>query len=365
MRYRFLVVVAAAACAAPAGGEPRVETVVDVDELRAVPLEQPAPAFPGGTRTGQEGWVRVHFVVTPDGRVTDPIVIDSIGGAPFEEAVLEALARWRFEPAPDGSEITNNVVDMRFELVRGRDAATSNFLRRFRRIMADIVGEQTAQARTQLDETAALGGWNLYESTMLALMSGRLADQEGSAFGKLEYYRRALAVDTGSAVQGRDRRELLARIFEIEYGAGQYSAALATADALAAEPGGTAELDALAAPLAEMRAALADGGNIVARARLASPCDCADGEGLWQYQPTRKRFAFAKADRGVRRFEARCDAWRLKGDIDPASTHVIPEGSRNCRVFVFGADGAEFEFVESAGRRDATAAASAPATGSG
>ena len=78
----------------------------------------------------------------------------------------------------------------------------------------------------------------------------------------------------------------------------------------------------------------------------------------------RESFSSADATR-LFRFEARCDAWRLKGDIDPASTSVIPDESRNCRVFVFGAEGAEFEFVESAGRRDATAAASAPATGSG
>ena len=355
MRYRFLAAVVVAGLAAPAAGEPRVETAVDVGELRAVPLERPDPAFPGGTRTGQEGWVRVNFVVTPDGRVTDPIVVDSLGGAPFEQAALETLARWRFEPAPDGGEIANNVVDMRFELVRGRDAATSNFLRRSSRIMADISSERTAQARTQLDETTALGGWNLYESTMLALMNGRLEDQEGSAFGKLEHYRRALAADTGGAVQGKDRLELLVRIFEVEYGAGQYGAALATAEALAAESGGTAELDALAGPLAEMRAALAHGETLVAQARLASACECTGAEGLWQYPPTRKRFAFAKADPGVRRFEARCDAWRLKGKVDPAATYVIPEEARNCRVFVFGADGAGFEFVESAARMDVSA----------
>ncbi len=163
------------------------------------------------------------------------------------------------------------------------------------------------------------------------------------------------AADTGGAVQGKDRLELLVRIFEVEYGAGQYGAALATAEALAADSGGTAELDALAGPLAEMRATLAHGETLVAQARLANACECTGAEGLWQYPPTRKRFAFAKADPGVRRFEARCDAWRLKGKVDPAATYVIPEEARNCRVFVFGADGAGFEFVESAARMDVSA----------
>jgi hypothetical protein len=245
---------------------------------------------------------------------------------------------------------------MRFELLRGRDAATSNFLRRSRRIMSDIASEDTEQARVQIDATADLGGWNLYEAAMLALMSGRVEEQEGDAFGKLEHYSRALAVGTGGAVQGKDRRELLARIFEAEYRAGQYSAALATADTLAAEPGSEGELGALAAQLTEIRAALADDTDIVAQARLANACDCAAGEGLWQYPPTRKRFAFANADPGVHRFEARCDGWRLKGEIDAATTYVMPAEARNCRVFVFGAAGAGFEFVESVGGKDAVAA---------
>lgn len=328
------------------------ETGTDTKGLRAVPLEQPGPGFPGGTRTGQEGWVRINFVVTPDGRVADPIIVESIGGEPFEQAALDALDDWRFEEPADGVEIGNNIVEMRFEVERGRDAATSNFLRRYRRIMTHVHNEQTELARERLDETIELGGWNLYESTMLCLMTGRVEDQEGNADGKLEHYRRALAVDNRGAIKGKDRRDLLTRIFEIEFESGQYGAAVETAAALAAEPGSKEAVGAIADDLARVRKALAGSADIVAHARITSTCDCAAGQALWRYEPARRRFAFAEVDPGVERFEARCDAWRLKSDVAPGEVVELPPEAKNCRVFVFGDDNAAFRFVESAGPAD-------------
>ncbi|HEX5786676.1 MAG TPA: TonB family protein, partial [Woeseiaceae bacterium] len=233
----FAAAVAAAAAAVPAFGQALFQTDVDASDVRAVPIERPAPNFPGGVRTGQEGWVRVNFVVTPDGRATDPIVVEAAGGAPFEHAVREMLDRWRFEP-PGAHEIGNNVIDAYFEIDRGRDAASANFIRRSRRIVRHVYDEEAGPAREQLDAAVELGGWNLYESTMLNLMAGRVAALEGDDFGKLEHYRRAFAMNVRNSVSGEDRRDLLARIFEVEYAKSQYSAAAATAAALAAEPGG-------------------------------------------------------------------------------------------------------------------------------
>jgi len=53
--------------------------------VSATPLEQANPVFPSkGLRSGQEGWVRMSFVITPDGKAVDPVVIDATGGVSFE-----------------------------------------------------------------------------------------------------------------------------------------------------------------------------------------------------------------------------------------------------------------------------------------
>lgn len=347
MRINTLIVAALAGLvAAPAAAQTVFETVNYNSELRAVPLKQPSPAYPGGIRTGQEGWVRVDFVVTPDGRVADPVILDSVGGVPFERAALDVLDDWRFEAPDDGSELGNNIVEMRFEVRRGRDLATSNFMRRYRRIVTHLLNEETAEARERLDEAVRLGGWNLYEETMLTLMSGRVADQEGNSFGKLEHYRRALALDDHTALTGKDRRDLLLRIFEVEYDSGQYSAALGTADKLRAEPNSEAELEAIGPALDRIGQALSGDGELTARAGLANTCDCEDGVPLWHYRPSRREFRFAAGDGALTTFEARCDRERLRAEIEPGTRYSLPDGAENCRVLVFGDAGATFEFVQ-------------------
>lgn len=352
---RNLTIVALSLVAAPAVAQTQYETSSDTRGLRAVPIEQPAPRFPGGTRTGQEGWVRLNFVVAPDGTVADPIVVDSVGGAPFEEAALEVLGEWRFESPPGGAESNNNVVDMRFEFQQGRDAATSNFMRRYRRIMTHVHNEQTAEARSRLDEAVELGGWNLYESAMLCLMAGRVEDQEGNDLGKLEHYRRALGIDNRGMLKNKDRRDLLTRIFEVEYETGQYSAALNTAAALAAMPGGDAASKAVDDDVRTIRASLAGTEDVVAEARVVNACRCDSGEPVWSYRPYRKSFTFADVGPGVGTFEARCDASRLTANAEAGVVHELPADGENCRVFVFGDAGATFRFVEAGTGNDGRA----------
>ena len=42
----------------------------------------------------------------------------------------------------------------------------------------------------------------------------------------------------------------------------------------------------------------------------------------------------------------RCERERLEGPIEAEKTWSLPESAGNCQVFVFGEDGASFEFVE-------------------
>ena len=160
-------------------------------------IDQPAPAYPdSGVHRGQEGWVRMSFAVTPGGRAVDPIIVNSSGGGAFEAEARKAMDQWIFEAPGSGEEAPNNLVNIRSETRHGRDGATRDFIRRYRRIMTHVQHEETAEARAQLDDAAELGGWNLYESAMLWLMAGRVAGQEGDMVAKLECYQRALAVGT-------------------------------------------------------------------------------------------------------------------------------------------------------------------------
>jgi len=311
----------------------------------AVLIKQGNADYPGSTvRSGQEGWVRASFVVTTDGRAIDPIIMDSSGGPGFESGLAGSLDDWEFEPTD--FELPNNIVDFRHEIRRGRDAATSNFIRRAQRIMTHLLNDEVAPAREQADEAYELGGWNLYESTILWLMLGRVEGAEGNNAGKLEMYQRALAMGNSRALPREDRIELLEKIFLLQSHFQQYAAARRTASALEGASGTEETVERIAERVTEIDQILAEQDTIAARATISNPCNCDEGTPLWHYAPARRTFSFANTDGNVERFEARCDSHRVSSAIKPGETWRLEPEWGGCRVFVFGDDGASFDFVE-------------------
>jgi len=314
-------------------------------DVQATPLMQPAPQFPGqGIARGQEGWVRMNFVVTAEGRVVDPIVIDSSGGAVFEQSALAAVKDWQFESPI--SELFNNSADIRFQYSRGRDRATSAFERRYRRIVTDLHFERPQDARKEIDSTVAHGGWNLYESAMLWLMIGRVEGAEGNHAAKLENYRRSLALSNRSILDGNDRCNLLSKLFELEIEHAQYASARQTFRQLRKEPAGGRQTATARGDAAVIDRLIHGNEPISAKATIYNPCDCDAGKPLWSYVPARRTFSFSSLNGNVERFEVRCENERFSDSIATDKLWSLPEDSGSCRVFVFGDDGASFDFVE-------------------
>ncbi len=64
-----------------------------------VPIMRIAPLYPREARMrGTEGWVRVRFVITEDGSVTDARVVAAEPRRVFNREAVRAISRWRFKP---------------------------------------------------------------------------------------------------------------------------------------------------------------------------------------------------------------------------------------------------------------------------
>jgi TonB family protein len=78
--------------------------MADVSEGPSLAEAQP-PAYPATAQgMGEAGPVLVEVVVGPDGRLKDPLVLESPGSPPLIYAALEAMGDWRFEPAQADGE---------------------------------------------------------------------------------------------------------------------------------------------------------------------------------------------------------------------------------------------------------------------
>lgn len=346
LHYRLVATVIGVGLSAPVLAE-KYDVDVWNSGATAAPVEQAPPAYPESQiKTGQEGWVRMHFVVTADGKAIDPIIVDSSGGPAFEAEARAAAAAWRFTPPTSGAEDAHNLVNIRSEIKGSRDSATKGFRRDHERIVLDLVHEQNESARQKMDELYATGGFNTYESTMLWLMMGRVEGVEDDEPGKLESYRRALAVSTRSTLRVENRRGLLGKIFELEDKFGQYAAALQTFRSLEAASGKRKLNEVLTARAAEIQALVDSDADLVAQAAVYNPCDCDEGKPLWYYKPARRTFSFANLSGNVESFEARCENQRIQGAVEAGTKWTLAPEWGSCRVFVFGDDGATFEFVE-------------------
>jgi protein TonB len=86
-------------------------------ELKATQRVEPVYP-PTSRRMGEEGVVRLKVLVDERGRPHEVVVQNSSGYPRLDQAAIEAVRRWRFEPATDGSRAVSawSAVAIRFQL---------------------------------------------------------------------------------------------------------------------------------------------------------------------------------------------------------------------------------------------------------
>lgn len=94
--------------AAPTGTQgPAGLPTGSLDDSDIKPLRMDSPVYPPmAKRRNIQGYVKVLFTVTSDGRIDDIQVLESSPPRVFDDAVRKAMSRWRFEPRVSGGQIT-------------------------------------------------------------------------------------------------------------------------------------------------------------------------------------------------------------------------------------------------------------------
>ncbi len=102
--------------AQPAEPTPSVVSESSLTRTRYVP-----PQFPDNARQrGIGGWVELQFLVGTDGKVSDVAIVGAEPAGIFEQAALEAVHNWRYQPVVrDGQTVSQRArVRLRFALLR-------------------------------------------------------------------------------------------------------------------------------------------------------------------------------------------------------------------------------------------------------
>jgi len=110
------------------GGERRVEpapprTVYELSEVDRGPsvITKVDPLYPSVAREKQiEGRVILRFIITKDGRVIEPTVVEGEPPGVFDNSALDAIRGWRFNPGIKNGKPVDVIIvaPLTFGLVR-------------------------------------------------------------------------------------------------------------------------------------------------------------------------------------------------------------------------------------------------------
>ena len=109
---------------APAAPAATAAASAPSNDAEVIPLNEVLPIYPDSARRrGIEGYVKLAFTITPDGKVENVRVVESSPANVFDREARKAAVRWRFAPrTEDGRSVAREAVKtLQFRLEkRGR-----------------------------------------------------------------------------------------------------------------------------------------------------------------------------------------------------------------------------------------------------
>lgn len=307
---------------------------------------RPVDARPPQVPQDGGGWVRVSFVVLPDGTVDDLLVLDASGTAALEAAVTSAVAAWKFDPATENGVAVARRVDERLVVLKTSPDSPRVQQRRkaeFRRIgrlidKGRLDEAQVAIERLRDQRDLSYPAWGEIH-LMLARVATARGDRPREVADLLEAIRYLPAWQGIAAL-----RSLFAAQVELRL----YRSAQRTHAVLQAYGGTTPEIDATAAGI---RRLVAGDQAFVVPGEIPAGTS---GAVAWSYEILGQQVGLAQVDGVLERIEIRCAE---RGFIDAAEVDkewTVPTSWGDCAILVFGRPGTRFVLVESPAAAPAT-----------
>ncbi|MDE0192087.1 MAG: energy transducer TonB [Gammaproteobacteria bacterium] len=158
--------------------------------------EQVAPEYPPrAQRNNLEGWVRLEFMVDPEGKAYEISVSRSMGHDAFESAAIRALEQSTFEPARvDGQPAdAGHSQQYVFMFQGGPKSASPSFVTTYKATTRAIAKEDRDRAEEYLALLEKRTKLNLYEDAYLHVAKFRYYAKWGDKHQQLRALDRAVA----------------------------------------------------------------------------------------------------------------------------------------------------------------------------
>jgi TonB family protein len=312
--------------------------------IPAEPIERVSPRFPTkAARNGNEGWVKLSFVVDANGAVVDPVIEDSSGIRGFEKASLRAIKQWQYSPAiRNGEKIEQcrNSVQMDFKLDRGSKGGRKRFVREYKNADEALKTDNIVLAEQLITQMGEGKIWNSYEDAWFWMLKSEIAKAQGQENTQLSSLRRVVYSNKSSEYVGDQYYiYLLHQKFILEIKASLFSDALQTFAQIEQRPDNEKTVSVLEKYATQARQVLKNQDFIVVQGEVGS-------NGDWWHSLSRNRFMFSDIAGTLDTVELRCDNKREKYTVAEFTEWKIPKSWGRCKIMVVGDTLANFNLVE-------------------
>lgn len=315
----------------------------------AKPVKRTAPIYPKSLLDrGQQGWVKLSYVVTESGEVIDPVVEESSGPRAFERAALKTVQRWSYEPATwDGKPVQQCQTKVMISFaIEGSEATVSRrFYNRYYKIEKAIEKKDIEKAGKLLDNTFKSYDMTLSELTSLWALRAQHAALTGDEEMQLKAIRKATA-SNGRWINQELYPQLLYVRTVLELQNSNLPEALDTFDKLVSLDSDMPKLEDLRTYIDRVRNIIDSESIIAVSGRIDAADDCDDCSNNWHYDPLRRKVRIAEVDGELGNIELRCAWRRIVDKARPGKSWDLPEDWGDCSIIVFGEPGSSFTLYE-------------------
>lgn len=296
-------------------------------------------------RRGKEGWVVISYIVDVDGRVKDPLVLDSAGSERFAEVAKKALLGFEFYPALlNGKpiETANNKYKFMFSIRKKSAGASRAFAREYRRIRTLLDNKEFDAFLERAKRLKDTKTNNHYENSFYWLiMAGYYAEIENSKL-YLSSLKKAISYE-GEFLPRVMYASALSSLYYQQLGAGELKHAFETAD----------RIEPYLKKRPELKSVLTHRDQLIEELKthptITTP-GVVGAKGFWGHHLFRKNISLNVQSGSVSSLEFRCEQQVRRFEFDqdgPKSMWKIPTKWGDCSVFVKGSVDAEFMLLES------------------
>ena len=330
----------------------------------------PSPRYPKNALIdGNEGWVVLEYMVSANGSVRDPVVMDAMGPLELIEESIRVIPTWKFRPASrngvavdehrkqtefiyryeSGTMSPTNQHDFMVVYVHAASDRTQafthdEFSRLFKRGNDQLNDGKYAEAIQSLEDLLR-ARLNLYERARASLALA-MAYSETGDFARAYHYIGHATIRNAENLENRRRGEAFTLKMKLAIQASAFAEAACAFEKLSSiDPAAIGPESRAAKMMAAINALIANPTPLEIPVKLAAIPHLGQPAG-WQHRLLRSNFSFAQVQGEVKSFRLACTATVLEAAVDQEQLWSVPPGAGTCVLQVYGAPGATFRLVE-------------------